>query len=81
MNAKHKIINRVKITFDDGETCYIPQEWIDNAYYYQSQKQKYWMRWLKTMLENNPEVTAKPIAIEEINAIVECEPYNIMVGI
>ena len=40
-----------------------------------SKKRTYWVRWIEDLIEKE-QITAKPIRIEEVNNIIEVEPYN-----
>ena len=72
------ITYQLLVTFDDGSQRYL--EIPETVYYYQQQKRTYWVRWIEDLIEKE-QITAKPIRIEEVNNIIEVEPYNTMVGL
>lgn len=72
------ITYQLLVTFNDGSQRYL--EIPETVYYYQQQKRTYWVRWIEDLIEKE-QITAKPIRIEEVNNIIEVEPYNTMVGL
>lgn len=73
-----KITYELLVTFDDGSQRYL--EIPERVYYYHEQKRTYWVRWIEDLIEKE-QITAKPIRIEEVNNIIEVEPYNTIIGL
>jgi len=73
-----RIKPKLIVVFDDGteRELEIPTQ----IYYYQPQKQIYWVRWIESLiLKEN--ITAKPIEVKEVNVVEECEPYTTIIGV
>ena len=77
--ATHTIETKLVIHFDDGSTQIMPTP--ARVYYYREQKYNYWVLWLEDFMDTHPEITAKPVSIEEVQTVVECESYQIHIGV
>lgn len=76
----HKLENELILHFDDGSKQVLPFP-KEHVYYYREQKHSYWIGWIEAFMREHPEIKAKPIYVEEATKIVECEPYNIYIGL
>lgn len=77
--ATHRLETYWEVLFDNGDVKEInfPK---GGVYYFYEQKNKYLVSWLEEMiLKEN--ITAKPLTITKKYRVVECEPYDIVIGV
>ena len=76
--ANHKIIKTWEVLFEDGSKREL--ETPERTYYFNEQKSKYLIVWLENLI-NKDNIKSNPIEIREINKIIECNDYNIVIGV
>lgn len=76
--VNYKIIKTWEVIFDDGTKREL--EVPERVYYFNEQKYKYLVLWLENLIEKYT-IKSKPIEIKERDKIVECDPYNITIGL
>lgn len=77
--ATHKLETYWEVLFDDGtiKNLEFPE---GGVYYFWEQENKYLVLWLEDLIEKS-NITAKPLTITEKYRVVECEPYEIVIGV
>ena len=76
--ANHKIIKKWEVLFEDGSKREL--EIPERVYYFNEQKYQYLVVWLENLIQKY-NIKSNPVEIREINKIVECENYNIVIGV
>lgn len=76
--VNYKIVKTWEVIFDDGTKREL--EVPERVYYFNEQKYKYLVLWLENLIEKYT-IKSKPIEIKERDKIVECDPYNITIGL
>lgn len=75
----HKLELYYEVEFDDGTKREIP--WPEHGvYYFHEQKSLYLVSWLESLIEKE-HITAKPLFIRESYRVIECEPWQIIIGV
>lgn len=74
--ATHKLHTYWEVLFDDDTTEIIE---FRSCYYFHEQKSKYLISWLEQLIQEK-NIKAKPLEITEKTKIVECDQYNIVIG-
>ena len=75
--ANHKLELAWDVLFEDGT---IRELKIGQYWRYHGQEQKYIIQWLERMIIEEG-ITSKPIEIKEKYKVIECEPYQIVIGL
>lgn len=77
--AKHQIILKYYALFEDGSRYSLVPE-NEPIYCFKEQKRSYLVSWLERVIKEN-NITSKPVRIEEVMEVEECEPYTITIGL
>ena len=77
--ATHMLVTYWEVLFDDGtiKNIEFPE---GGVYYFWEQEKKYLVSWLEDLIEKS-NITAKPLTVTEKYRVVECEPYQIVIGV
>ena len=77
--ATHILETYWEVLFDDGtiKNIEFPE---GGVYCFCGQEKKYLVSWLEDLIEKS-NITAKPLTVTEKYRVVECEPYQIVIGV
>ena len=75
--AKHKLKMMWEVVFENGETREL--EPPDIVYGFEGQKTQYLTLWLEDLIKKYS-IESKPIEIREKRKVIECETYQIVLG-
>ena len=75
--AKHKLEMIWEVVFENGEIREL--EHSDRVYGFDGQKTQYLTLWLENLIKKYS-IESKPIEIREKRKVIECEPYQIVLG-
>ena len=76
--AKHNLKYFFEVEFEDGTKKEIPLP--DRLYYFNQQRSSYLISSLETLIEKE-KITSKPLFITEKYKVIECEEYQIIIGL
>lgn len=79
MTVNYKVIIEFYAIFDDGSKVKLLDN-VGDMYYFKEQQYKYLLVSLKHKIEELG-ITAKPVRFEQVDNIVECEPYLVQIGL
>ena len=79
MVVNYKAVIEFYAVFDDGSRIKLLDNFSD-MYYFWEQQYKYLLLSLQQKIEELC-ITAKPVRFEQVDKIVECEPYEIQIGL
>lgn len=79
MGVSYKVVIEYYAVFDDGSRVKLLDN-IGNMYYFWEQQYKYLILSLHQKIEELG-ITAKPVRFEQVDKIVECEPYMVQIGL
>ena len=79
MNVTYKVVIEFYAVFDDDSRVKLLDN-IGDMYYFWEQQYKYLILSLQQKIEELG-ITAKPVRFEQVDKIVECEPYVIQIGL
>ena len=79
MNVTYKVVIEFYAVFDDGSRIKLLDN-VGNMYYFWEQQYKYLLLFLQQKIEELG-ITAKPVRFEQVDKIVECEPYEVQIGL
>ena len=79
MEVKHNVVIEFYAIFDDGSRVKLLDN-IGGMYYFWEQQYKYLLVSLQQKIEEL-KITAKPVRFEQVDKIVECEPYMVQIGL
>ena len=77
--ATHMLETYWEVLFDDGtiKNIEFPK---GGVYYFYEQEKNYLVSWLEDLIEKS-NITAKPLTITMKYRVIECEPYEIVIGV
>ena len=76
--ATHALKTKFLVTFDDMTKKELPLP--SRLYYFNEQRNSYLIMALENFIKEN-QIEVKPLYIEEVEEIVEVEPYTIRIGL
>lgn len=79
MSVNYKVVIEFYAVFDDGSRVKLLDN-VGDMYYFWEQQYKYLLLSLEQKIEEL-DITAKPVRFEQVDKIVECEPYEIQIGL
>lgn len=79
MGVTYKVVIEFYAVFDDGSRIKLLDN-IGDMYYFWEQQYKYLLVSLQQKIEEL-KITAKPVRFEQVDKIVECEPYTVQIGL
>lgn len=79
MGVKHNVVIEFYAIFDDGSRVKLLDN-LGDMYYFWEQQYKYLLLSLEQKIEEL-NITARPVRFEQVDRIVECEPYEIQIGL
>ena len=79
MSVNYKVVIEFYAVFDDGSRIKLLDN-VGDMYYFWEQQYKYLLLSLQQKIEELG-ITARPIRFEQVDKIVECESYEISIGL
>lgn len=79
MGVNYKVVIEFYAIFDDGSRVKLLDN-VGDMYYFWEQQYKYLLLSLQQKIEEL-DIAAKPVRFEQVDKIVECEPYGIQIGL
>lgn len=77
--VSHRIVRRYYAVFEDGSRYSLVPE-NEPVYFFHEQQHSYLIAWLECVMKEN-NIQSKPVRIEEVMEVAECEPYDIIIGV
>lgn len=79
MEVKHNVVIEFYAVFDDGSRVKLLDN-VGDMYYFWEQQYKYLLVSLQQKIDEL-KITAKPVRFEQVDRIIECEPYVVQIGV
>ena len=78
--ATHELELAWDVIFEDGTIRELEIDSTEEIYYFREQKYQYLVVWIEEMIKKY-EITSKPVEIKEKMKVLECDPYQISIGL